>query len=736
VVPIPTLPGARAAVVAVETDRDLRVYAAGLGDSDAPFDVPSESGAVRITALLYRSTLTDLELTRGPLEPAAPGILATRPLPPLSPGEAAYVLTPPSFRNWAETATLSAAVAGFLLPSDTPEQCMARQGCYDHQVQGLCVPCPEPPPVAPPSFADLPDPPVLTPCPAGWNLTTISSSNAVNRTISVCQPYAGGRPNCGLGSYAPPGSSSCALVSGPCPAGLWADGLPSSKVIYASAGASGGDGSMGAPFGTLKAALQAAAPGDTIALSRTDFAESATITVPVSLIGACAETRVGIPGFGSLTVSSSSVTIRTLRLEGPLHVHGSLALDRIEVVGPSNTSVAVVQVAPGGSLSGAHVAISPNGAGGVFVDGGSADLSTVAIVQSSTTALRASAGARVTLRSALIADSSRRSVNVLGRASARFSEVAVLGYLKQGLVVTEGSTVAVDAGVFSGAIFGPDIFVASSSLTASRLWIAPGPNHGIESVGAARVSAHDIVIRARTSTGSDGARFATGSISVARWWIAGTEGGIAFGVNGRTLDAEATDILVAGAAADGLHHSGGNVRVNRIRLEDCYGFGVYSSGDTLSGELGLAISSMRIERCQAGGVRLLGSRQISIDHAALVGNFNAGIAVGDALRPATVVASELSIDGFKASTCLNNPCPQGGVVAFLNGTFHGSRFAIQHAAGVPAIDVSGGGMLTLADGLVANDPIALKVGTASFDLKNVLLRVLYRDDGTLVDRAP
>jgi hypothetical protein len=323
---------------------------------------------------------------------------------------------------------------------------------------------------------------------------------------------------------------------------------------------------------------------------------------------------------------------------------------------------------------------------------------------------------------------------VFDGAVLRLSEVVVEGYRSNGVVATRGATVAIDAGVFRRGGFVSDVFAQSSSLTVSRLWIEPHLR-GVETI-TSWFSGRDLVIRAPGPTGSDGVRIATGSADGARIWILGMQNGLAVGTNANPLEAQLRDVLISGTPSSAVRHGGGDVRLDRLRVEDCGGFGVYSSGDTPSGQLGLVISNLRIARCTAGGIRLLGDRSITIDHVALTDNMNSGITVGDAIRDATVVASEVSIDGFKAGVCVNDPCPQGGVVSYLHGNFHASRFAIQHGVGVPAMDVSGGGAATLSDGLVADNMVAIRVGPSSFDLSSVLLRVLYRNDGTLVDRGP
>jgi hypothetical protein len=315
------------------------------------------------------------------------------------------------------------------------------------------------------------------------------------------------------------------------------------------------------------------------------------------------------------------------------------------------------------------------------------------------------------------------------------SEIVVDHYGQNG-VAARGATVAIDAGVFRhGGLITADVFSQTSSLTVSRLWIEPA-FRGIDSIQS-RFSGRDLVIRAPPAgTGADGAHLASGSANAVRVWIAGTLLGLSIGSNGAPLEARVSDVLVAGPVGNGIKHGGGDARVDRIRVEDCGLFGVYSSGDTASGQLGLAISNLRVARCVAGGIRLLGARAITVDHVALTDNTNSGIVVGDAVREAEIVASEVSIDGFKAGVCVNDPCPQGAIVSYLHGSFHGSRFAIQHGTRLPALDVSAGGAATFSDGLVADNAVALKVGTTNFDLGSVLVRVLYRNDATLIDRGP
>jgi len=134
-------------------------------------------------------------------------------------------------------------------------------------------------------------PPVLTPCPDGWR-------EVVDGDVTTCDPYPeGGAATCPPGQAHFAGEPACRVVGDPCPAGDFADGLPTDgSVIYVLAGATGGDGSAAAPYGSLDQVPWISTAGKTVALSKGAHAGIFGLRPSTRVVGACAaETTVISP---------------------------------------------------------------------------------------------------------------------------------------------------------------------------------------------------------------------------------------------------------------------------------------------------------------------------------------------------------------------------------------------------------------------------------------------------------
>ncbi len=153
-------------------------------------------------------------------------------------------------------------------------------------------------PPTPPAEAALPD---LRPCLPGWALATSSGG------AHVCAPFGGMRRTCVGATMQLPSSSTCERIGPACPSGPFPDDAPSTA-IYALAGATGGDGTRSAPFGTIGAAVAAAAPGGIVVIGKGEYAENVAIDEPLTLRGACVE-ETRLLGAGEEEV--------TLRVEPP-----------------------------------------------------------------------------------------------------------------------------------------------------------------------------------------------------------------------------------------------------------------------------------------------------------------------------------------------------------------------------------------------------------------------------------
>lgn len=219
---------------------------------------------------------------------------------------------------------------------------------------GLCVgrrPFRSPDPALPDQPALPADPApvhlVSWECPAGWSAVAHpTESDADGQPMFHCEPpplprlqdggyltplhegeQEGERPVCAPGedgTYPVLGHATCQPLGELCPAGDFAAvpaDVPGGRV-YALAGATGGDGSQAAPFGSVTEAVAAAASGDVVVIGKGVYPESITVDKHLVLWGACVqETALDDPvfqtGAGIVEVTGDAhVTLRNLRISG------------------------------------------------------------------------------------------------------------------------------------------------------------------------------------------------------------------------------------------------------------------------------------------------------------------------------------------------------------------------------------------------------------------------------------
>jgi hypothetical protein len=164
-----------------------------------------------------------------------------------------------------------------------------------------------------------PGPPPDWSCPDGWSPRALLAGTP--QRLSICEPPPL-PPDCGAGTTPALGSASCVHLGDPCPEGEWPVGLPASTVLFVRAGENGGDGTEGAPFGSLAGAVASAAPGTIIAIAKGTYPEAVEAKKLLTLWGACAEgvRIVGPPGEledGTVFVDApGALTLRNLTVGG------------------------------------------------------------------------------------------------------------------------------------------------------------------------------------------------------------------------------------------------------------------------------------------------------------------------------------------------------------------------------------------------------------------------------------
>jgi hypothetical protein len=186
----------------------------------------------------------------------------------------------------------------------------------------------------------------MEPCPQGWQAVTLEQAGV------ACEPWsADARPSCPEGEVRFPGEAECGLLGASCQ-GMWPQDLPTDRpVVYVREGATNGDGSQDAPFGSIDAALQGADPGAVIALAKGTYDEPVELGERVALRGVCpGQTRITHSAGGdapaTVTVRGTGVRIRDVQVGGAqagvLVDDGAQArLDRVRVEGATEAGVRV-----------------------------------------------------------------------------------------------------------------------------------------------------------------------------------------------------------------------------------------------------------------------------------------------------------------------------------------------------------------------------------------------------------
>ncbi len=567
-----------------------------------------------------------------------------------------------------------------------------------------------------------PEPPRLEPCPAGWRV--------IPGEVSICSPLPqDGAPDCAEDEAFFPGGAGCEPVGAPCPAeGDYAEDLPDGAVVwYVRAGAGGGgDGSLGAPFGTIEEGIDAASDGDVVALSRGEYAEAVVVPEGVALRGACpAETRLttdrAVGSAGVVTVHASGASLSGVTLAGPgpgLWVEGRDATLAVEGVVIAGTDFTGILVGGGGTLTGGSVLVRdvhsqavPGVSGvGVLVDArGALELERVAFERTGGTAVVA-VGTRVVLRDVAIRDG-------LGEDPPARGVEAQLGAAVElrRLWMSRQRGAAILAFDMDTEIVIEDAFIED---TASN--VDGDGGRGLSLVDGARAT-----VRRTTFTGQRElaviADLPSSAVTLEDVVITGTQGSEAAGTGGSGLvvqsgaTATATRVLLAENRGAGLLaiSEGTTVTLADVAVIDT--LSLASEGDQGTG--------IHVQQAALTGVRVRAA-----------GNRQAGVV---AIADAIVSLEDLDVADTLERACAADTCAGvgfgDGVVSSLGAAVELRRFRIAGSArvGVTVAD----GALDLHEGEVSGCPIGASVQTEDFDLQRLYDAVVFRDNDRNLDRS-
>jgi hypothetical protein len=617
--------------------------------------------------------------------------------------------------------------------------------------------------------------PILTPCPTGWR-----------EVDGHCDPWPeGGAEDCPLGQAHFPGGTGCEVVGDPCPSGAFASDLPAGTV-YVDASATGGDGTMAAPFTTI-ADARASLPGGsgTIALARGAYDEDVRVeSGDVTLIGACASetslTRtMGETPRAIASARGGQLTIRNLRIFGAeigvaaiTNADSVLTLEGVQIDG-TTSALAVAwddaQLVIRDSVlrdteNGTQV--DWTGRGVQFIDNGVVTLERVVMERIRDVAIlgaRASISlSDVAIRGVepLLSAEKGRAIEISGATTANLErvvvedahEVAILAG-QEGTMLT-GEDLVVRRIEFAradpGAVGGRGIEVAQGAQAAlSRVFIDEASSIAMTASSGANVTLTDAIVQ-RTRPRFDD----TQGRGFEAWdeTTTSTLERVHFDQNHDTAilvsgaaTMTATDLTLSSTAsevASGIFGAGiavqygATVEITRASIHDNHSHGIFViTPDTSVTATDLVVTdNLGWEANGVGGVGAgaQNGSHLTISRSLFQRNRAAGILSHGG---AEVTLTDVSVLETMDQECVETgDCVPGsaGFLAFMGGHLSAERFLVADGS-LAGVQVDIGGEADLRIGAVRGHVIGAAVATEGFDTNRLTDRVEYTDNETSLD---
>jgi len=547
------------------------------------------------------------------------------------------------------------------------------------------------PPLPPEASAS----PVLTPCPEGWREVADPTG------VTTCDPWPeSGVADCAIHEAHFPGEPGCTTVGDACPAGDFAEGLPTDvPVIYVRPGEVGGDGSLATPYGTLTEAIAASPRPSVIALSKGTHVDTASIGPERTLIGACVEETILAPttrGITAVIQFRGRVTLRNMRI-GPASAWGVLA-------GPSDELV----------LDG--VVIHQAAGVGLLVDTAPATIRNVVVRQT---------------RPGFIFDG--RGVQIMDRTTTEIDRAVIEENLGTGVVVfgpedptsVEITTLRMSRTVVRNTDFYPDGYFglgvhvhAYSDVDIDDSVIEDNGAGGVMIRDGSTVRLSDVVVRGTGSRTVDGQSFGGvmgfdgGHIEMSRTTITSNDwGGV--GVLGMGTSLVAQDVLIVDhrpEGADGdeglgmLVDGGAVVTVARTTLARNRAHGiVVQRGSQFTAE-GLRIEDTALREADDGAGRglYLSASRAELDGVEVTGSHTVGVQV----QGGELVSEDLTV----VNTSSRRDGRYGRGLALLAGATATLRRSVITDNRELGISITGEGTTATIEDLVLEDTSPSEAG--------------------------
>jgi hypothetical protein len=611
----------------------------------------------------------------------------------------------------------------------------------------------------------LPTTPRLAPCPARW-------TSAMRDEIAICEPSPEGAERCEGARFRLPGATECEPVDDACEDAEFPTGLEATRTIrYVRAGSSGGDGSIGAPLGTIAEAVASASGPLTIALAAGTYASSA-LPEDVEIQGVCAE-RVTITG----TVEAPALVVRPgerLVVEGvtvmPASVGilagGELTVRRVAILGAATAGIGLI----GGRLEAERVLVRDTRADEAdgFGRGVSAETGTIAALRS------------------VVVEGSIESGVALADATLEADDVAIrrsspndAGELGVGLRLFEGATAtlrgcaveeAVEAGVFvdtrseltlEGSVVrdvrssaslanGRGVFVRNSTAHVRRTLVERASGAAIFTTGGSTIEISDVLAAATRLSGNFAAGLGVIGARAEIDRLAVLDAGwIGLVVVDAGAEVRARDVIVRRVEPSAVDlgegivvGQGGLATFERVLIEDVHTVGAmtYGAGSSLS------ITDARIRRVLESPGYVVGrgaeadvGAHLTLTNVWIEDVIDTGIVSFGELMPDTLV----TLDGVRVSdvherSCVSSSCPTEGGGSAVAAVFGGAivaRGLEVNGAPLCGVQVAEAGSLDIESGSITNSAIGACVQIDGYDLARVVAGVEYRDNERNVESS-
>jgi hypothetical protein len=545
--------------------------------------------------------------------------------------------------------------------------------------------------------------------------------------------------------------------------------------IYAESGRASGDGSVGAPYGTLAEAIAVAADGDTV-MAAGVFMEEVVVPNGVTLRGSCVSSTVIHGAEGPLNTATvwlgegsliRDLTIRGnrpgLRVEA---VEGSAANVRVEA---SGVGVAVIEsgslIADGLSVVGTT---GEPGAGIFLLREGRVSIDRGWFDDNGSFGIAVGLDSSAEMRRTLVQRTRPSPAGALGmgvaaneRGTVVFEESEARENRTSGLVVQDNSVGEVRTSVlrnnlsqsFDGLLGTGLIVQTRSQIRIERSLVARNKGAGMMVSGlGTHLDASDVVLF--DTLGHDGeerigigAIFADGATAELDRVLVSGAAGLGISISGADTDVTLSDLVIrhieprvtdmaAGRGVDIEREA--RASLTRALIEDVYGSAILvvdvGTEATITDLTARALRSDARTRSSGRGLTLQFGGSVDVSRMMILNARDVGVlAYGETV---SLRGSDISIDETLARECAVDTCAESrsgiGITASELSLVEVERFRVADSA-LAGFQIARGARLVARDGLVARNPVGVNAQDDRFDPSDVSDNVLFLDNGINLD---